>query len=383
MRVVIAPDSFKESMSAADAADAMRRGVLAAVPDAECVLVPMADGGEGTTDALVAALGGTLVTARVTGPMGAPVEASYGWVADERLAIIEVAAAVGLDLVPRDRRDVWHATSRGVGELLTHALDSGAARVIVGLGGSATNDGGAGLLQCLGVRLLDEAGHDVAPGPAGLRSLVATDASGLDPRLRAVDVLVACDVTNPLLGPSGASAVYGPQKGATEQQVPLLDAVLARLAPALDQLAGRPVCEAPGAGAAGGLGAALLACAHAQLRPGVDVVLEAARLPAALAGADLVLTGEGSVDAQSLHGKTPFGVARAAAAQGVPTVVLAGRVGPGAHRLLEHGVSAIVPITRSAMSLDEALATGPANLEQAAATTMRLIGVGARRRAAL
>ena len=376
MKVVIAPDSFKESLSAAQAAEALRRGVLAAVPDAECTLIPLADGGEGTVAALTGALHGELVTADVTGPLGAPVRASYGWVAAERLAVIEAAAAVGLDLVPRAERDVWHATSRGVGELLLDALDRGAARVVVGLGGTATNDGGAGLLQALGLRLLDEAGADIAPGPAGLEHLASADPAGLDPRLQALDVLIASDVTNPLLGPSGASAVFGPQKGATARQVTLLDAALARLAPVLDALAGRGVRDMPGAGAAGGLGAALLACTDAVSRPGIEVVMEAARLPRALDGADLVLTGEGSVDAQSLQGKTPFGVARAAAAAGVPVIVFAGRVGPGAEALHEHGVTAIVPITRAAMSLEEALAAGAANLQAAATTAFRLIGLG-------
>lgn len=376
MKVVIAPDSFKESLSAAQAAEALRRGVLAAVPGTECTLVPLADGGEGTVDALTDALHGELVTAAVTGPLGAPVHASYGWAGAERLAIIEVAAAVGLDLVPRAERDVWHATSRGVGELLLDALDRGATRVIVGLGGSATNDGGAGMLQALGLRLLDSAGADIGPGPAGLEHLASADPAGLDRRLKAVEVLIASDVTNPLLGPAGASAVFGPQKGASAPQIPRLDAALGRLAPVLDGLAGRAVRDVPGAGAAGGLGAALLACADAVPRPGIEVVMEATRLRQALDGADLVLTGEGSVDAQSLQGKTPFGVARAAAAAGVPTIVFAGRVGPGAEALHEHGVTAIVPITRAATSLEEALAAGAANLQAAATTAFRLIGLG-------
>ncbi|NTW41692.1 MAG: glycerate kinase, partial [Cellulomonadaceae bacterium] len=272
MRVVLAPDSFKESMSAATAVDAMRRGVLSVMPDAQCLGVPLADGGEGTVDALVAALGGAVVTTTVTGPLGTAVEARYGWVEAERFAVVEVAAAVGIDLVPLGERDIWRAGSRGVGELLLHALDQGARRVVVGLGGTVTNDGGAGMLQALGARLLDGVGADVPPGPAGLEALHSVDASGLDPRLAPLDVLLACDVTNPLLGPSGASAVFGPQKGAAPQDVARLDAALAVLAAHLGRLAGHDVASIPGAGAAGGIGAALLACTHARLRPGIEVV---------------------------------------------------------------------------------------------------------------
>lgn len=376
MRVVLAPDSFKESMSAATAVDAMRRGVLSVMPDAQCLGVPLADGGEGTVDALVAALGGAVVTTTVTGPLGTAVEARYGWVEAERLAVVEVAAAVGIDLVPLGERDIWRAGSRGVGELLLHALDRGARRVVTGLGGTVTNDGGAGMLRALGARLLDGVGADVPPGPAGLEVLHSVDASGLDPRLASLDVLLACDVTNPLLGPSGASAVFGPQKGAAPQDVARLDAALAALAPHLGRLAGHDVASIPGAGAAGGIGAALLACTHATLRPGIEVVMDAAHLDDALVGADLVLTGEGAVDAQTLRGKTPFGVARAAHRAGVPVVVLTGRIGAGAEELLDHGVVAIVPIGRGAGDLATALAAGPADLEAATATTCRLLMLG-------
>ncbi len=377
MRVVVAPDSFKESMGAATAAQAIASGVRSVLPDAECVLVPMADGGEGTVDALVAALGGERVTVRAAGPMGEPVQAVYGWVADERLAVVEVAAAVGLDRVPSERRDVLRASTRGVGELVRDALDRGAQRLVVGLGGTATNDGGAGMLQALGVRLHDAAGHEVAPGPLGLEDLTGLDAADLDPRLGTVDLLVACDVTNPLLGPDGAAAVFGPQKGATVDQVPRLDAALARLAPHLARLAGRPVADLPGAGAAGGLGAALLALG-ARLVPGVQVVADVAHLAQAIDGADLVVTGEGRVDAQTLRGKTPFGVAQVARQAGVPVVVLAGQVGPGAEALLDHGVTAVVPIGPGVQALEQAVADAEPNLRAAAAMVVRLIGLGAR-----
>jgi glycerate kinase len=376
MRFVLAPDSFKESMSAREAVAAMESGVRSVLPDAECVAAPVADGGEGTVDALVTALGGQLVDVEVTGPLGGPVSASYGWVPDERLAVVEVAAAVGIDLVPASARDPMRASTNGVGELLRDALDRGATRLLVGLGGSVTNDGGAGMLTALGLRLLDENGAELAGKPAALPRLARVDEAGLDPRLRDVDVQVASDVTNSLLGPDGASAVFGPQKGATPEMVDRLDAALGHLAGHLAQLAGRDVAGAAGAGAAGGLGAAILAAfPRARIRSGVQVVLETIHLGDALRGADVVLTGEGSVDAQTVHGKTPYGVAQAAQRLGVPVVVLAGRVGPGAEQLYRHGVHALVPIVRGVTDLPTALADGPANLEAAVAMVCRLLSL--------
>lgn len=381
MKVVLAPDSFKESMTAREAAAAMERGVRAVLPDAECVVLPMADGGEGTVDALLAALGGELVTVRATGPMGRPVDAAYGWVADERLAIIEVAAAVGIDLVPVADRDPWRASSTGVGEMLVDALDRGARRLVVGLGGTVTNDGGAGMLRSLGLRFLDAAGADLVDvgvplGPDALGRLAHVDASGLDPRLAAVEVDLASDVTNPLLGLEGASAVFGPQKGATPEVVERLEAALTVLGGHLVALGGRDVTVVPGAGAAGGLGAAFLAVCDAHVRSGIEVVMDAARLDDALVGADVVFTGEGSVDDQTAHGKAPLGVARAAQRAGVPVIVFAGRVEAGAEVLYAHGVHAVVPITRGACDLATALREGATNLETAVATTCRLLVLG-------
>ncbi|MEP7765702.1 glycerate kinase [Sanguibacter sp. 25GB23B1] len=373
MKIVLAPDSFKESMTAREAAAAMERGVRAVLPDAQCVVLPMADGGEGTVDALLGALGGELVTVRVTGPLGAPVDAAYGWVADERLAIVEVAAAVGIALVPADARDPWRAGSAGVGEIVRDALDRGARRLVVGLGGTVTNDGGAGMLQALGLRLLDGDGVDLPAGPGALERLVRIDASGLDPRLARTDVQLASDVTNTLLGPDGASVVFGPQKGASPRLVERLDAALTVLGEHLGALAGRDVTRVPGSGAAGGLGAAFLAVCEAQVRSGIEVVKAAAHLGDALAGADLVLTGEGSVDAQTAQGKAPFGVARAAQRAGVPVIVFAGRVEGGAAVLYEHGVHAVVPITQGPCDLATALREGAANLEAAVATTCRVL----------
>jgi glycerate kinase len=369
MRVVLAPDSFKESMTAAEAAAAMARGVRAVHPDAECLEVPMADGGEGTADALVAALGGQWRTTSTTDSLGRPIRARYGLTADG-LAVIEVAAAVGIGLVAHTERDVWRSSSAGVGALLRDALDAGARRFLVGLGGSATTDGGAGMLAGLGAVWLDRSGGALPPTPDGLSRLDRVDLSGLDPRLAGSVIDLACDVDNPLLGPAGAAAVFGPQKGATPEQVPLLDAVLEQVADAL-AAAGLPdTREVPGAGAAGGLGAAFLALG-ARLRPGVEVVAEAARLETAVAGADLVLTGEGSLDAQTLAGKTPIGVADVAGRHGVPVWAFAGRVAPGAAELLRGRFAAVVPIVTEPVDLATALREGQANLERAVAEALR------------
>ena len=370
MRIVLAPDSFKESMSTAEAAAAMARGVRSVFPDADCVEVPMADGGEGTTDALVATLGGEWRTVAGRDALGRPIRAGYGFAADG-LAIIEVAAAVGIGLVDRADRDPLAATSLGVADLLLAALDAGATRVIVGLGGTVTTDGGAGLLAGLGAIWLDAEERELVPTPGELRRLDRVDLAGLDARLGEVSIELACDVTNPLLGPSGSAAVFGPQKGATPDQVPVLDGVLARVADAL-VAAGLPdVREWPGAGAAGGLGAAFLALG-AEMRRGVDVVADAAGLAGAVDGADLVLTGEGSIDSQTLSGKTPAGVAEVAARYGVPVIAFAGRLGEGVDELVGNGFAAVLSIVPGPCDLATALREGPGNLERAVATAMRL-----------
>lgn len=377
MRVVLAPDSFKESLTAARAAAAMARGVRRVLPDATCVEVPMADGGEGTTEALVAALGGRLVPVPTVDALGRAVRGVVG-VAPGGLAVLEVASAVGLALVHPDERDVLAGTSRGVADLVRAALDAGARRVVVGLGGSATNDGGAGLLVGLGARLLDADGRPVDPRPGALGAVAAVDLAGVDPRLRDVRVELACDVTSPLLGPSGASAVFGPQKGASPQQVEELERALAALADALETAADRRVRDVPGAGAAGGLGAAFLALG-ARRRVGVELVADAVGLRGHLSDADLVLTGEGSVDAQTLAGKVPVGVADAAGDAGVPVVVLAGRVdAAAAEALLARGVAAVVPVSSGPVPVAQALRDAETDVERTTATTMRLLRLGAR-----
>ncbi|TFC58669.1 MULTISPECIES: glycerate kinase [unclassified Cryobacterium] len=373
MKFVLAPDSFKESMTAPEAVAAMRRGVLSVFPDADCVAAPMADGGEGTTEALTDALDGVLVSAPVHDALGRSVRARYGYVGSEHLAIIEIAAAAGIDLVAVADRDPKITSSYGVGELIRHALDRGATRFIVGLGGSVTNDGGAGMLEALGARLLDEAGADLPRGGAALARLHRIDLSAVDPRLAGSTFQIASDVTNPLLGAAGASAVFGPQKGADPATVHQLDAALGVYATVIVALTGTDVSNQPGAGAAGGLGAAFLAFFPAELRRGVDVVMDAVHLADRIAGADFVFTGEGSLDAQTLSGKTPLGVAEAAGVHGVPVVAFAGRIGPGAEVLYDHGFAALVPILPGVSDLPSALADGAANLERAVATVCRLL----------
>ncbi|MFS0896041.1 glycerate kinase [Mycolicibacterium litorale] len=367
MRIVLAPDSFKESMTAAQAIAAMRDGVRAALPDAECVGVPMADGGEGTVDAVVDALDGERVTVEVADALGRPVCAGYGYVPSRRLAVIEMAAAAGLELIPPPERDVLRASTFGVGQLIADALDRGATEFLVGLGGSATNDAGAGMLTALGVSLTDAEGAPLPPGGAALADLHRIDVSDLDPRLAGVRIQLACDVTAPLLGPRGASAVFGPQKGAAPADVDRLEAALGRFA----EVADAAHADTPGAGAAGGLGFALLEFLGATSRPGVDVVAETVGLEQALQGAAWVFTGEGGVDAQTLMGKTPYGVAQVAARTGTRVVIFAGRVGDDASVLLDHGVDEIVGITAPGTPLAEALRTGPQSLARAAADFLR------------
>jgi glycerate kinase len=367
MKIVLAPDSFKESMTAAQAITAMRDGVHDARPDAECVGVPMADGGEGTVDAVVDALGGKHVSVEVHDALGRPVTARYGYVPDHRLAVIEMAAAAGLELIAPHERDVLRASSFGVGQLIASALDLGAGEFIVGLGGSATNDGGAGMLTALGAALLDADGAPLPPGGAALAQLHRIDLDGLDPRLRSARVRLACDVTAPLLGPGGASAVFGPQKGATPADVAVLESALATFA----RVAQAAHAETAGAGAAGGLGFGMLEFLGATARPGVEVVAETVGLEQALHGSQWVFTGEGSVDAQTMLGKTPFGVARVAARTGTRVAIFAGRVAEDASVLLDNGVDEIVGITAAGTPLPQALRDGPRALRQAAAELCR------------
>jgi glycerate 2-kinase len=334
VRVVVAPDKFEGSLTAEQAARAIEAGLLRARPDARVRRLPLGDGGAGTLDALVAA-GFERVPVDATGPTGQPLRAAIG--VRERTAFVEMAEASGLKVLPGGRRAPLQATTWGTGELVAAALDRGVEELVLGIGGSATTDGGAGMAAALGARLLDQAGEPVPPGGAGLLRLARVEVAGLDPRLRRVRVTVASDVDNPLVGPEGAAAVYGPQKGAQPEDVLLLDSALRRYARVLADDLGVDLAGTPGAGAAGGLGAGAIAFLGASLRSGIELVLDLVGFQEAVAGADLVVTGEGKLDAQSLRGKAPFGVARAATAHGVPVVALGGVVEVAARELRAAG----------------------------------------------
>ncbi|WP_207885164.1 glycerate kinase [Pseudomonas sp. 30_B] len=370
MKVAIAPDSFKESLSAPEVAQAIARGWLRARPADEMLLRPMADGGEGTVDAVLAAKPGERRECRVCGPLGQPVTAHWGWL-DDGTAVIEMAAASGLHWVPERKRDATRTTSRGTGELMREALDAGARKIILGLGGSATNDAGLGLLQALGARFHDAQGAELGAGGAVLGTLMEIDLSGLDPRLRQVEIEVAADVNNPLCGPHGASAVFGPQKGASPAQVEELDAALRHFAEVAARALGEDHSLFPGVGAAGGLGFASRAFLKARFRPGIELVAELSGLEQALQGAGLVITGEGRLDGQSLHGKTPVGVARLARRAGVPVVALAGSLGEGLAELRGEGIEAAFSLVPGPMSLAQACAQAATELESRAEALAR------------
>ncbi|KTB95479.1 glycerate kinase [Pseudomonas syringae] len=367
MKIVIAPDSFKDSLSAQAVADAIASGLAEVWPHAELIKCPMADGGEGTIEALLAACNGELMSASVSGPLGAPVNAQWGWLAESRTAIIEMAMASGLQLLTLAQRDACVTSTEGTGQLISAALDAGARRVILAIGGSATNDGGSGMLSALGARFLDADDQTLAPGGLALADLARIDLSGFDPRLSDVCVEIAADVDNPLCGPNGASSIFGPQKGASPEQVMALDAALGCFADHTAQVLGQDLRDSPGSGAAGGMGFAAKAYLKASFRAGVEVVADLTGLEHALIGADLVITGEGRFDAQTLRGKTPLGVARVARRRQVPVIVLAGTLGEGYQQLYAQGIGAAF-----------ALVSGPMSLEQACRDTRRLLHERAR-----
>ncbi len=374
MKVVIAPDSFKESLSAHRVAEQIAAGFREIFPDADCVLAPLADGGEGTVQAMVAATGGRIVPVKVTGPLGTPVDSFFGLTGDSRTAIVEMAAASGLALVPPERRNPMLTTSRGTGELIRAALSAGVSRIVVGIGGSATNDGGAGMLGALGMRLFDREGRDVGAGGGALGRLEGIDAVGLDPRLRDVVIDVACDVNNPLVGKRGASAVFGPQKGATRDMVRQLDANLAHYAAVIDRDLGVDVAGTPGSGAAGGMGAALLALGG-RLSPGVEIVMDVVGFDSMVRDADLVITGEGRMDRQTFGGKTPHGVARIARCLRKPVIAVVGGLSGDLNLSRVHGIDAVFPITPGPCSLEDALAEAAENIRRTSrniAATVRL-----------
>lgn len=371
MKIVIAPDSFKESLSAPLVAEAIAAGLRQAAPHAECVCIPMADGGEGTVEAILAATGGEKRINLVQDALGRPINAQWGWLPGDT-AIIEMACAAGLEHIAVNERAPLRASSFGVGQLIAHALDLGARHIVLGLGGSATNDAGAGMLQALGLRLLDDHGNTLAPGGAALTKLTKIDRTGFDPRLKEVRFTIASDVNNPLCGPTGASAVFGPQKGASPEQVQTLDQALGHFADKCAEILDQDHRLAPGAGAAGGLGFAAHAWLKASFRPGVEVVAELGGLAQAIQGAQLVFTGEGRMDAQTLHGKTPMGVAKIAQAAGIPVIAIAGSLGDGYQALYQKGIVAAFSLVSGPMTLDQACANAPQLLKDRAQDILRL-----------
>ncbi|EPP2804154.1 glycerate kinase [Klebsiella aerogenes] len=379
MKIVIAPDSYKESLSALDVAIAIETGFREIYPHAEYVKVPVADGGEGTVEAMVAATQGHIVQVSVTGPLGEPVNAFYGLSGDMRCAYIEMAAASGLESVPPTRRNPLLTTSWGTGELIRHALDAGVSQIIIGIGGSATNDGGAGMAQALGAKLLSAGQQQIAPGGGALETLARIDLSELDPRLADCRIDVACDVTNPLTGPQGASAVFGPQKGATAAMIERLDRGLQHFAQIIDRDLDIDVLNLEGGGAAGGMGAALYAFCGANLRPGIEIVTDALGLADLVAAADLVITGEGRIDSQTIHGKVPVGVAKVAKRFNVPVIGIAGSLTADVGVVHQHGLDAVFSVLYSVCTLEEALANAAANVRMTARNVAAVLEMGGKR----
>ena len=376
MKIVIAPQAFKGSISALDAATAMREGIKRVVPEAQVVTVPVADGGDGTLETLVEGSGGRIHDLEVTGPLGERRMAQWGAMGDGITAVIEMARTSGLALVPLDERNPLAATTYGLGEAIAHALDAGFRRFIVGIGGSATNDAGAGMAQALGVRLLDDAGDDLPFGGAPLARLRNIDTSGMDARIAQCEFMVACDVNNPLTGPTGASAIYGPQKGATPEMIAELDAALSHFAAVVERDIGATINDVAGSGAAGGLGGGMIAFAGGELRAGVDIVLGTIRLDDYLPGCDLVITGEGSMDHSTIYNKAPVGVAQRAKRLGIPVVGVSGSLGAGFQDVHEHGIDALTSITPGPMSLDEASTRAAELIANATEQALRFMKAG-------
>ncbi|MBW3515573.1 glycerate kinase [Shewanella sp. NKUCC01_JLK] len=388
MKIVIAPDSFKESLSALEVANAIEQGLKQVIPDCDIVKIPVADGGEGTVQSMVDATGGSIVSLEVMGPLGHRVQAHYGILGEGILgaamntssasvsradptsksphqgaiAVIEMASASGLHHVSREQRNPLLTTSYGTGELICDALNRGIKHIILGLGGSATNDGGAGMAQALDILLLDGQGKTLPSGGAALANLAQIDVSNAHPLLRECSFEVACDVDNPLCGERGASAIFGPQKGATPEMVKQLDAALAHYADVIARNGISDHRDHAGAGAAGGMGLGVMAFLHAELKPGVEIVMQTVGLADKIRGADLVITGEGRIDGQTVFGKTPMGVLKQAKLQGIPTIGIAGCLGENANAILDHGMAAIFPIIPHLSPLDDVLANAKLNL---------------------
>ncbi len=378
MKIVIAPDSFKENLTSMQVASCIEKGIRKVVPKARCFKVPMADGGEGTVQSLVDATGGKIVRKKVSGPLGEKVSARYGLLGDGKTAVIEMAEASGLPLVDRDKRDPMNSSTYGTGELIADAMRRGITSIIIGLGGSATNDGGAGMAQALGVRFQNKSGKLIEAHLGGgmLNNIASIDVSGVNPLIKKTVITIASDVDNPLFGRRGASHVFGPQKGATPAQVKILDANLKHFGQLIKKQLKKDIANTPGAGAAGGLGAALMAFTRAKMKRGVDLVVKATELDKYLKGADLVITGEGRVDFQTAFGKTPSGVAKAAKRHKVPVVAIGGCLADDANGVFEHGIHGLESGAAKDMTLEVALRDSRKHMELAAERVMRMLLLG-------
>jgi len=375
LTIVLAPDSFKESMTAKEVCESMEAGIKKINKDITCIHVPMADGGEGTMQSLVDATYGKVYSLNVVGPLGDEIKAEYGILGDGEIGILEMASASGIHLVPKEKRNPLITTSYGTGQLIKACLDKGVKKLLIGIGGSATNDGGAGVVQALGGKLLDKDGNELNFGGGELKKLHKIDLTNFDKRLKDVKIEVACDVNNPLCGEKGASNVFGPQKGATPEMVDLLDDSLNHYASVIKEQIGKDVLNVPGAGAAGGLGAGLMAFLNGELKKGIEMVIEYSKLEEKVKDADMVWTGEGSIDFQTQYGKTPIGVAKIAKKYNKPVIALAGRVGDNIDVLYENGIDSIFGIIRELTDIDQALLNGKRNIQRTSEDIVRLINL--------
>ncbi len=373
LTILLAPDSFKESMTAKEVCEAMERGIKKVNKNINCIHVPMADGGEGTMQSLVDATGGKIYSLNVVGPLGNQVIASYGILGDGETGMLEMASASGIHLVPIEKRNPCITTTYGTGQLIKACLDYGVKKLLIGIGGSSTNDGGSGVIQALGGKLMDKQGHELGFGGGELNKLATIDLTNFDPRLKDIIVEVACDVTNPLCGDKGASNVFGPQKGANSEMIEKLDINLMHYANIVKKQLGKDVLNVPGSGAAGGLGAGLMAFLNGTLKKGIEMVIEYAKLEEKIKCADMVWTGEGSIDFQTQYGKTPLGVAAVAKKYNKPVIAFAGRVGDDIDVLYDNGIDSIFSIIKELTTLEEALAKGKENIEKTAENVIRLM----------
>lgn len=375
MKIVLAPDSYKESMTALEACDAMEKGIRKIDENIECIKVPMADGGEGTTRSLVDATGGELLSVEVLGPLGKPVNAKYGILGGGKIAVLEMASASGLELVSLIDRNPMITSTYGTGQLIKACLQHPIEKILIGIGGSATNDGGAGMIEALGGKLLDKSGNIIERGGKYLKDIESIDLSQVDKRLKDIEIIVACDVNNPLIGDNGASQIFGPQKGATPEMVKELDLSLKHFGEVINKSLGIDIITIAGAGAAGGLGAGLMAFLGGILKPGIDMVIEYSGIEDKIKDADMVWTGEGSIDNQTVFGKTPYGVAKLAKKYDKPVIALVGAIGEKVDMLYENGIDSIFSMVTGAMTLEDAFERSEKNLENLSENITRMINI--------